>query len=140
MQYSVLQFPLLQHLAGMLGHGKRHRGLQSRPLRSSATLPAVGRTPWLIARRGEALAMSRRRRSAAADYPLATPRYIGSHPGYQGIERRIAGKAESIVGAIAFRPFHLLDATEMAVAPPNDAGVHRPLCSCGVHKHASIGA
>jgi hypothetical protein len=28
----------------------------------------------------------------------------------------------------------------MAVAPPNDAGVHRPLCSCGVHKHASIGA
>src|SRR5580704_3525491 len=50
MQYSVLQFPLLQHLAGMLGHGKRHRGLQSRPLRSGATLPAVGRTPWLTAR------------------------------------------------------------------------------------------
>jgi hypothetical protein len=45
----VLQFPLLQHLAGMLGHGKRHRGLQSRPLRSGATLPAVGRTPWLTA-------------------------------------------------------------------------------------------
>jgi hypothetical protein len=56
MQYSVLQFPLLQHLAGMLGHGKRHRGLQSRPLWSGATLSAVGQTPWLIARRGEALA------------------------------------------------------------------------------------
>ena len=50
MQYSVLQFPLLQHLAGMLGHGKRHRDLQSGPLRSGATLPAVGRTPWLTAR------------------------------------------------------------------------------------------
>jgi hypothetical protein len=47
MQYPVLQFPLLQHLAGMLGDGKRHRGLQSRPLRSGATLP---RTP-LIERR-----------------------------------------------------------------------------------------
>jgi hypothetical protein len=34
----------------MLGHGKRHRGLQSRPLRSGVTLPAVGRTSWLVAR------------------------------------------------------------------------------------------
>jgi hypothetical protein len=49
MQYSVVQFPLLQHLAGMLGHGKRHRGLQSRPLWSGATLPALDGT-WLNAR------------------------------------------------------------------------------------------
>jgi hypothetical protein len=53
MQYPVLQFPLLHCLARMLGHGKRHRGLQSRSLRSGPTLPAIGRTPWLIARRGE---------------------------------------------------------------------------------------
>src|SRR3974377_2584503 len=46
--------------------------------------------------------------------------------GHQGIERRIAGEAENIVGAVAFRPFHLLDATVMAVAPPYDAGV-RPM-------------
>ena len=43
--------------------------------------------------------------------------------GHQDIEHRIAGEAKNIVGAVAFRPFHLLDATVMAVAPPHDAGV-----------------
>jgi hypothetical protein len=42
MQHPVLQFPLLHCLARMLGHRKRHRGLQSRSLWSGATLP---RTP-----------------------------------------------------------------------------------------------
>src|SRR6516162_5304171 len=46
--------------------------------------------------------------------------------GHQGIEYGIAGEAENIVGAVAFRPFHLLNATVMAVAPPHDAGV-RPV-------------
>src|SRR3974390_234797 len=46
--------------------------------------------------------------------------------GPQGIESRLAGEAKNIVGAVAFRPFHLLDATVMAVAPPYDAGV-RPM-------------
>src|SRR4029077_14440646 len=32
----------------------------------------------------------------------------------------------NIIGAVAFRPFHLLDATVMAVAPPHDACV-RPV-------------
>jgi hypothetical protein len=45
--------------------------------------------------------------------------------GRQGIERRIAGEAENIVGAVAFRPFHLLDATVMAGASPHAAGVRR---------------
>jgi hypothetical protein len=52
MQHPVLQLPLLQHLARMLGNGKRHRGLQSRPLRSGATLPSMERTPSLIGRVG----------------------------------------------------------------------------------------
>src|ERR1700729_3239468 len=46
--------------------------------------------------------------------------------GHQGIERRIAGEAENIVGAVVFCPFHRLDATVMAVASPYDAGV-RPM-------------
>src|SRR5207344_23799 len=46
--------------------------------------------------------------------------------GHHGIEYGIAGEAENIVSAVAFRPFHLLDATVMAVAPPHDAGV-RPV-------------
>jgi hypothetical protein len=36
--------PVLHCLARMLGHRKRHRGLQSRSLRSGATLP---RTPLI---------------------------------------------------------------------------------------------
>ena len=46
--------------------------------------------------------------------------------GHQGIEYGVAGEAVNIVGAVAFRPFHLLDATVMAVTPPQDAGV-RPV-------------
>jgi hypothetical protein len=46
--------------------------------------------------------------------------------GHQGIERRIAGEAEDVVGAVVFRPFHRLDATVMTVAAPHDAGV-RPM-------------
>jgi hypothetical protein len=35
-----------------------------------------------------------------------------------GRERRIAGEAENIVGAVVLRPFHRLDATVMTVAAP----------------------
>jgi len=51
---------------------------------------------------------------------------IVGDPGHLDIERRIAGEAENITGAVVFRPFHGLDAAVMAVAAPHDAGI-RPM-------------